>query len=245
MTPRDHERFADDAGAYLLGALEPDEAIRFEKHLKRCEVCRDEVASLGVARDALPASVEQFSPSPDVKVSLMETVRAEAATRTAPEQSERPERSRWRELLLGRPRLAAAAAALMLAIGVTAGAVVGVVGGGSGDGADTIAATVDRERMPAASGSLVVPPDTDPKGGAILRVEGMQPPQAGQVYEVWIQRGNKMVPSSLFTVDREGRGAAAIPDKLEGADAVQVTREPEGGSKRPSERSVLTVPLRS
>jgi hypothetical protein len=109
----------------------------------------------------------------------------------------------------------------------------------------TVAANVDHSRMPAAKASLVVPEGADRKGGAILRVEGMQAPQAGHVYEVWIKRGNRVTPSSLFTVGRDGSGAAAIPHRLGGADAVLVTREPDGGSKQPSERSLVTVPLSS
>ena len=73
----------------------------------------------------------------------------------------------------------------------------------------------------------------------------MQQPQEGNVYEVWIQHDNQVTPSSLFTVDSDGKGAAAIPDDLEGADAVLVTREPEGGAKTPSEPSLVTVELSS
>jgi anti-sigma-K factor RskA len=242
---RGHERFADDAGAYLLGALDADEGSRFEKHLKRCESCRDEVARLGVARDAIPASVEQFDPSPELKASLMATVRAEAPERAAAPASPRPpERSRWRDMLLVRPRLAAVAAVLMVAVGVAAGALVGGIGGGRED-SSTVAAIVDKARMPTGKASLVVPSGADTKGGAILRVEGMQPPQAGHVYEVWIKRGKRVTPSSLFTVGHDGSGAAAIPNRLKGADTVLVTREPDGGSKTPSERSLVTVPLSS
>jgi anti-sigma-K factor RskA len=241
-----HDRFADDVGAYLLGALEPNEVRRFEKHLKSCGDCRREVARLEVARDALPASVEQHSPAPELKAALMETVRAEAAdsARSALRTPARTGRSRWRDMLLARPRLAAAAAALLVAIGVAAGALVGATGGG-GQHSSTVAATVDTSRMPAGRASLVVPADADTKGGAILRVEGMQAPQAGHVFEVWIKRGDKVTPSSLFTVGRDGSGAAAIPNRLRGADAVLVTREPEGGSRQPSEASLVTVPLSS
>jgi hypothetical protein len=90
-----------------------------------------------------------------------------------------------------------------------------------------------------------VPADANRNGGATLRFEGMQAPQSGHVYEVWIKRGDRITPSSLFTVDRDGSGAAAIPDRLAGADLIMVTREPEGGSKKPSESAVVTVPLRS
>ena len=35
-----------DAAPYVLGALEPEEARAFVRHLERCAVCRDEVAAL-------------------------------------------------------------------------------------------------------------------------------------------------------------------------------------------------------
>jgi anti-sigma-K factor RskA len=95
--------------------------------------------------------------------------------------------------------------------------------------------------MPAGKASLVV----GDGGGAILRVEGMQQPTAGHVYEVWIMRDGKVVPSSLFTVHSDGSGSAAIPEELAGAEALLVTREPAGGSEQPSERAVVTVPLPS
>jgi anti-sigma-K factor RskA len=251
-----HDQFTDDVGAYLLGALDPAEERSFEQHLEGCEECRLEVMRLEVARDALPRAVDQVAPPERLKQSLMATVRAEApaaeverAEAVAPPgrlrdavASGRPRRSRWRELLLARPAFAAAAAALLIAVGIGLGALVGAVGGGSGDDASTVAATVDVTRMPAGKASLVLP---DSKDGAILRVEGMQQPQAGHVYEVWVQRDGKMLPSSLFTVDSDGNGTAGIPDELRDAEAVLVTREPTGGSKQPSEPPVVTVPLPS
>jgi anti-sigma factor RsiW len=255
-----HDQFTDDIGAYLLGALEPAEERSFEQHLEGCDECRHEVMRLEVARDALPRSVDQVAPPERLKQSLMETVKAEAPAESAAVEpaepvappgrlrdavasgsTRRPRRARWRELLLARPAFAAAAAAVLLAVGIGLGALAGGVGGG-GDDSSTVAATVDVTRMPAGQASLVVP---ESKDGALLRVEGMQQPQAGHVYEVWIQHDGKVTPSSLFTVDSDGNGTAGIPEELKGADAVLVTREPMGGSKRPSEPPVVTVPLSS
>jgi anti-sigma-K factor RskA len=232
------DRFTDDVGAYLLGALEPSERDAFEHHLDGCEECRDEVVRLSPARDALPRSVDQMAPPPSLKASLMETVRAEAARDAAPA----PRRSRWREALLARPAFAAAAAAVLLAVGIGAGVLVGAPGGGD-DGARTVAAVVDGTRMPSGEASLVLPEDGE--DGAQLRVEGMQPPPEGKVYEVWIKRGTRVTPSSLFTVDSEGNGTAAIPEDVHDADAVMVTREREGGARTPSEPPVMTVSVPS
>jgi anti-sigma-K factor RskA len=240
--PRD--QFTDDVGAYLLGALEPAEEQAFEQHLEGCDECRQEVMRLEVARDALPRAVDQVAPPERLRQSLMETVRAEAPADAAAEPVAPPgrRRSRWRELLLARPAFAAAAAAVLIAVGIGLGALVGAVGGGSDNDASTVAANVDVTRMPTGKASLVL---RDSNDGAILRVQGMQQPQAGHVYEVWVQRDGKMVPSSLFTVDGDGNGTAGIPDELSDAEAVLVTREPSGGSKQPSEPPVVTVPLPS
>jgi anti-sigma-K factor RskA len=236
-----HDQFRDDIGAYLLGALEPGEEKAFEQHLAGCDACREEVVRLEVARDALPRAVEQVAPPERLKQSLMETVRAEAVSAAEP-VAPPTRRSRWRDLLLARPAFAAAAAALLVAVGIGAGVLVGGLGGGGGGDSSTVAATVDVTRMPQGRASLV---KSDSKGGAILHVEGMQQPQAGHVYEVWVQRDGKVSPSSLFSVNSDGRGTAAIPDELHDADAVLVTREPAGGSKQPSEPPVVTVPLPS
>jgi anti-sigma-K factor RskA len=246
MTTGEHQRFTDDVGAYLLGALDPDEEKAFEAHLETCDACRQEVLRLEVARDALPQAVDQVAPPESLKASLMSTVRAEAADGAEPAEepaaaARAPARRRsfLRDLVLMKPQFAAAAAAVLFAIGIGVGAVVGAVGGG--DDSTTVAAEVDESRLPGATGSLVVQDD----GGAILRVEGMQQPAPDQVYEVWVKHGDEVRPSSLFTVSGDGSGAAGIPDELEGADAVLVTREPKAGSIRPSESPVLTIPLPS
>ena len=238
------DRFTDDVGAYLLGALEPGEAAAFEGHLQDCATCRDDIERLTVARDALPRSVEQIAVPASLKASLMEQVRAEAAPEAAPTRP--PSRPRWRELLLARPAFAAAAAAVILAVGIALGTLVGAVdgggGGGGGGGERTLAAVVDQTRMPSGEAALELPAD---RKGSLLRVEGMQQPQNGKVYEVWVKRGSRVIPASLFTVDRNGTGTAAIPDDLSDADAVMVTREPKGGSSQPSEPPVVTVSVAS
>ena len=66
MSAQDHSRFSDDVGAYLLGALEPDELGAFERHLAACAECRRAVDELRVAADALPRSVEQLAPPPSL-----------------------------------------------------------------------------------------------------------------------------------------------------------------------------------
>ena len=63
----EHREYADALGAYALGALPEDEAERVRRHLEGCPKCRAELDGLRVAVDALPASVEQVEPPPELK----------------------------------------------------------------------------------------------------------------------------------------------------------------------------------
>jgi anti-sigma factor RsiW len=56
VTGPDHPRFRDDAGAYLLHALEDDERRAYEVHMEGCSDCRDEVERLRLAADARPTT---------------------------------------------------------------------------------------------------------------------------------------------------------------------------------------------
>ena len=51
MNGPDHDRFRDLTGAYVVGALDPDERAEIEAHLQTCEHCRRDV----VAFAPLPA----------------------------------------------------------------------------------------------------------------------------------------------------------------------------------------------
>ena len=234
MSMDDHNRYAEDVGAYVLGALEPAEQAAFEQHLAGCAECQREADGLRVAVDALPRSVDQVPAPASLKASLMQTVRSEAGAGAGAQSPAR--RSRWRGLLLARPAFAAAAAALFVAIGIGAGVLVGALGGG--DDREVHSAVVDTVRMPDGRAELVVE-----DGTATLRVRGMQQPPEDHVYEVWLRRGNRIERSSLFSVASDGSGAAAIPEGIDGVDELMVTREPDGGSDEPSEAPVVRVEL--
>jgi anti-sigma-K factor RskA len=126
---------ATDAGAYVLGALEPGDRSRFDAHLATCAACRSEVAELR----GLPPLLGRLDPAevsgPPVEPSadLFDRVRAAVADDLRPRRSHRP-----RRLLL-------AAAALALAV---AGALVGVVlWSGSGTAPATHTATAGDTRI--------------------------------------------------------------------------------------------------
>jgi anti-sigma-K factor RskA len=224
MSASDHDRFQQDVGAYLLGALEDGERSDFERHAAVCHVCQDELERLRVAADALPRSVEQYAPPASLKRALMDEVYAKEPKR------ERRER-RFRIAL---PRLALAAAACALLVGVVVG--YGLSNRDGGGGARTVAAQVDSTRIGDARAALVT------GGGAgRLEVSGMPQLQRGQTYEIWLKRGARIEPGPLFSVDRNGNGTGAVPGDLRGVDAVMVTRERAGGARQPTEAPVVVA----
>jgi len=242
---RDHERHADDPAAYLLGALSELERQAFERHLMGCSTCGEELDHLRPATEALSRSVSPVRPSEALKSSVMEVVEREADER---EQPSRPRaatgiRTRLRALvpsLTGRrPVVAWVGASFLLAVGLAFGAVGASLL--SDDDGRTLAARVDSVRVPEASGSLTIA--SDQSRGAILRVHGMPSLPSREVYQVWIQRDGEMVSQSIFSVGEDGGGAAAVPDDLEGADSVAITREPSGGARAPSGKPVVSVGL--
>ena len=129
----DHDRHRDDVGAYLLGAMNDLERQAFERHLRDCEECREELERLRPAAEALPGSVEQLAPPPGLKKRLMAEVEPQRRT---------PNRS-----------LLAVAAALVIALAVAFG--VSQLGG---DESRTVTATVAKA-MPGAGGRLDIQDD--------------------------------------------------------------------------------------
>jgi len=224
-----HSDHAENLGAYALGALPELEAQVFERHLMACDECQDELQRLNEAVEALPRSVAPHEPPPSLKASLMEVVNAEA----------RPARERRGFALprLGRIRPAVAWAAAACVIALAVGYGLSEIGDDEG-GTRTLSAQVDEQRVAGGSATLTVPENGD---GAVLRVAGMPAAGARRVYQVWVERDGELEPSSIFDVDKRGNGAAAVPESLDGASAVMVTREQRGGADRPTEMPVLRV----
>ena len=241
MSARDHDDHKDDTAAYLLGALSDLERQAFESHLEGCMDCREQVEHLRPAADALPRSVEPLSPPPSLKAALMDVVEEESRERK-PAPRRTPARSRLAAWAAGlgtmRLGVAGASAAFLLFVGLAGG--YGVASLLSED-ARRVSASVNKDQLPLASATLVIPGDEGE--GAILRVHGLPSLRSNRVYQAWVERDGEVVPQPTFEVRGDGGGAVAVPDDLSDADSVLVTREPRGGARAPSEDAVLRVRL--
>lgn len=227
----------DDAGPWVLGALDEDDARAFGAHLDGCEICRAEVEALQPVADVLPMAAPQELPPPALKGRIMAVVESEAALLAAagPEADRRPaparperERRWWR-----RPLPALALACTVLVLGV---AVALVAGGGGGDDATTVPGFGPR-------GAQVALRVSDGHGQLDLR--GMPAAPAGHVYQVWLVSGKDKprATHALFSVPADGRARVEIPEPLDDTDQVLVTAEPPSGSPQPTSTPVAGAKL--
>ena len=221
----EHGDCGADAAAYVLGALDPQEAQAFRQHMESCVVCRDEVAAFQQVTDALPMAAPQYPASRTLRRQVMKAVRDEPRG----ESAAAPRRWRLPSLALPGPAVALGGlAAVVVAL------VIGLALGSSGSPATrTIAASVGDASV-QVSGSH-----------AELVVHHLPPPPPGHIYEMWLQRGQQP-PSptrALFSVTSAGTGDVGVPGDLKGVSRVLVTAEPAGGSLKPTSMPVVVAQL--
>lgn len=242
MNANEHDRRLEEAAAYALGALDPALVDDFTEHLADCKRCQEQLRWFTPAVLALPEAVEQRTPPPELKVRLMEEVRADvAAEAKAARASERRERAESRsgfgEWLAGinfagltwKPLAGMAAVILVVAAGV--GYLVGNDGGVN-------LHTYEAPQTAGIQASVVREGDQGE-----LRLTGVGEVQKGKTLEAWVQRGKTYEPvKMLFKPDEAGNATTQI-DNLKGAEAVLVTEEPAAGSKQPTTEPFVNVPL--
>lgn len=222
------------SGAYAVDALDPDERTRFEEHLASCPTCQAEVASLQEAtallgsveetplpaglRDRVLADIKTVRPLPPVGGNLTDLV------------ERRRRRPRWSGLVS-----IAAAAALVV------GGVVVWEQTRDDAGQEQAASPIDailRARdvkhvsvdLPGGASATVF--SSLAHNRAVLVTEDMPAAPAGRVYQVWLQKGDRMVPAGLMS--EGGHQEVLLEGKVAGASGAGITVEPEGGSEEPT-----------
>ena len=226
-------------GAYALDALDAEERAEFELHLATCADCQAELASYADVLDAL-ADDGEASEVPD---GLQERIAAELAVTAqdsvnepapsevpaAPTVSEAPlaDVVPLRRRSVGRILAVAAASVAVLVLAGTLFA--------------TLTKPSDAERIRAASDVVEVETGISDvivfvsasEGG--IAVEGEMPdPAEGKEYQLWVVPADGSAPIPGPTMGGGETDAAWLTD-LEGAAAIAVSLEPEGGSTAPTE----------
>lgn len=226
MSATDHSRWSDELAAYMLGALDPREAVDFERHLEGCDHCQEELRWLQPAVQALPEGVERTEPPPQLRESLMAEVRADAQAQARPAPA-RPKARRW----FLKPAVGFAVLALLVA-GVV-GYEVGKDGGSEGDAPSKIVRQIN---------GMTVTMIQEGDGGK-LELAGVPQPPKDKVFEAWVERDGEVeaVPA-LIVPDRHGHAETTIAD-MSGVEALMVTVEPRGGSETPTGETIMEMPV--
>lgn len=207
-----------DAAAYLLGALESDEARAYSHHLEGCVVCRDELAALAPVLAALSSGVPPRRAPRAVRRRVLRAVRAEpkAAVRG-------PRRFRL-------PAPSARAAWLAFGLAVVAALLVQV---GS-----------TRPRMRVIPAAVGVAQLRVADGHGELVVDRLPRLAPDQTYELWlVTPGRSPIASTLFGVSPRGRAEVGVPGDMREVTRLLVTVEPRGGGTVPTGRPVIVERL--
>jgi anti-sigma-K factor RskA len=232
-------------GAYAAGALTEDERSEFEAHLGDCSSCTQEVREL-VATTARLAAVAA-EPEPD---GLRERVMSEISrTRqlppgTPPTNAGNGQRPWYRQPL-------AVAAALLLV--VSAGLAVATAE--ALHSADVARSRADRIEAIVADPAhrVLTQPVTSGGSGtvvvsgknAIFSASDLAPLPAGKTYQLWVigPDGARSARSVGVLGGSPGNRIDRLVTGLAADDAVGLSIEPSGGSRRPTTDPVLVIRL--
>jgi anti-sigma-K factor RskA len=239
MNGMDQVRFEDLKDAYVLGALPEEERLEFAQYVVAHPNLQLQIDELATVAGLLALSPQEQQPPAELRRRIMDTVEAEAVHSRASRRS-------WLAGLWDAvgARDLALAAATMLVIGLFSWSMLL-----QGEVRDLQGRVQSLQSQPQGP-QMIALGGTGTKQGAraelvtlegdrtVLVAENMPSVPEGKTYQIWVIKGDTPRPSGLF----EPRGdtiAAVVENPVEGADAVAVTVEPEGGSKKPTSDPML------
>ena len=239
------------AGPYTLDALDADERERFERHLRRCGACRDEVRRMSQAATAL-AMAAAAEPPAGVKERVL------AAVAVTPQLPPVTTRDRPRVSLGAAPRAARRYPRLVTAIAAVAVAAAVVLGGLLAATQHQLNSAQARNQQIAA---VLAAPDarivTSPVTGGgtatvvVSRTEDtlvftssdLPALSAAKVYQLWLIGAAGARSAGLVPEASAGRTAPVLASGLKTGDKLGMTVEPSGGSSSPTTTPILVMPL--
>ena len=239
-------------GAYALDALDEAGRDRFERHLRGCASCQDEVRGFTVVAGALAEAVTGVPPA-----GLRDQVLA-VASGTRQLSSEVPRRRAARGVRKIRPaprsrwvpRLALAAGAAGLAASAVLGGVTVAAQHGQSAAqaqAQAIAAVLSAPdarlvSAPTSAGGSATVVASMRQGTMVFTSSGLRSLPGSRVYQLWFigrtTRSAGLVPAAI-----SGRTAPVVASGLAAGDKIGMTVVPAGGSSAPTTAPVVLMTL--
>lgn len=249
-----HEQFADDLSLYAIGALEGEDRLALERHLRQCPECSQELQKLRGDVSLLALSVSGPKPPARSRERLMAAIRQEprriAVARASGKRFWRP--VEW---------AFAAAAVIVLLLLVRqnhdlrdrVADLQSVISDQQQhlEQAQELAASltsIESERFTLVANHEIPQPQgkviySRARGTVVFLASNMPklPPQ--KTYELWlIPVSGSPIPAGLIHPDQRGGGAMVIkPNVPSGIEAktFAITVEPEEGSSSPTSKPVM------
>ena len=238
-----------ETAGWALGALDPDDAARFQEHLATCQQCQAEVAEFTPVAKSLTQAAPAAEPPPGLELKVVAAVQyaalaESAATSTAapvpattdqaePEPTRAAKAHRWWHLHWTNPLFAALAAAAVTAAAFLGSTLV--------QSAPALAATIKLTAQPGFTGSGLATARHTHGGFEIsLTVKGLPIPGPRQFYECWYAGPDnrpghpELITAGTFVVDRSGSQtinmwSAANPARFK---IMQITLEQPGDASQ-------------
>jgi anti-sigma-K factor RskA len=259
MMQAPHDEMKGDAGAYVLGSLDPHERAVFEAHLSTCDECAAEVRAFRGVATALARGVSQPAPGLDVRTRVLAGIGIGARSPARPMPRVASDMRQWLPL--------AALIVLTIGMGVYAGWLQvrvtvleerleqALLQAAAAETAVADARRVNTE-LQSAMGVLAAPdlvridlagqgpaPQATARAlwsrarGMVFTATNLPPLPAGQVYQVWVvPAAQPPISAGLLMPDPAGAGQTYFntPVDIPPPAAVAVSIEPAGGVPAPT-----------
>jgi anti-sigma-K factor RskA len=246
----DHEELQNSVACWVLGAGEADEAEMLRAHLETCASCREMVKRLDRAVHALPLAVDEAAPSAGLRERILAAAAASPRLAVVPARPENEirlpatYRRRFSPRIFERIPTYAAAAAVVVALAL--GAVAGdLAAQRNATPAPSQVARFTLTGHAALAGATASVINLKTDGVALVDFNGLPPPPAGKVYEVWlITSSSRADPAAVFVPDSNGAKVVVVNHSLAGYTVMAVTIEQgPDGSKVPSQQPEMSGTL--
>jgi anti-sigma-K factor RskA len=240
----DHEELESNVAAWVLGALDREEAEVVHAHVEGCASCRETTARLQRAVTALPLIVEEVAPPARLRERVLAAGAASSGPTAAPSRVRKKITPSVRRTFFAPPfdRLPAYAAAAAVVVALIVGLVAGDLAGRSGQVSPP--SQVARFTL-SGHDSLVGAKATviDLKGDGLALVDFSGLPAVGQdrVYEVWlITAAGRADPAAVFVPDSNGSKVVLVNHALQGYTLMAITNEAgPDGTQAPTQKPQL------
>ncbi len=226
---------------FVLGGLEPEEAAEIQRHIASCANCQSELEELWSVNRALDAASPPADPPAYLKGEILSRVRAErlapsnkagrversASLQERSSSHRTPRFTRFKELRLALPSVAAAALVAVIALGVffgfwREGAPVATI--------QLIPTPQESVGLKGYWGVAEIRPQPSGNQQVELKLNNFEEPQPGRYYELWFVSGDKRISAGSFTSVGEGetRILLNVPPEASKYHTLLITEENAG-----------------